>query len=242
MGRRIMLVALAWLAATTAAHAQGTGRVTGQVVSSEGSIPLAGATIVLVGTTRATLTDNTGRFTLADVPAGSRRIQARRLGFVSQTLPITVTSGQATNVNVVLVVSPLQLEEIRTVGYGSQDTRTVTGAVSTVTAEQIKDIPTYDPAKALQGRVPGVEVIQSNNEPGSAYQVRIRGVRSLSASNEPLYVVDDADVVGAVATSGCGGSRRRRLFLRSNSREPEWGLTRTRNYRRRHASPICSRA
>ncbi|MEO8337945.1 MAG: TonB-dependent receptor plug domain-containing protein, partial [bacterium] len=198
MGRRIMLVALAWLAATTNAQAQATGRVTGQVVSAEGSVPLAGTTVALLGTTRAILTDDAGRFTLADVPAGARRIQARRIGFVSQTLPITVTAGQATNLTVTLIVSPIQLEEVRTVGYGTQDTRTVTGAVSTVTAEQIKDIPTYDPAKALQGRVPGVEVVQSNNEPGSAYQVRIRGVRSLSASNEPLYVVDGIPISGNI--------------------------------------------
>ncbi|MDB4892238.1 MAG: TonB-dependent outer membrane protein SusC/RagA, partial [Gemmatimonadetes bacterium] len=134
----------------------------------------------------------------ANVAAGTRRIQARRIGFVSATQSVNVISGQPTSSDFALVVSPIQLEEIKTVGFGTQEARTVTGAVATVSSEKIKDIPTSDPMKAIQGRVPGVEVVAGNNEPGTAMQVRIRGVRSLQASNEPLYVVDGIPISGGI--------------------------------------------
>src|SRR6185295_9811525 len=84
------------------------------------------------------------------------------------------------------------------VGYGEQDRRTVTGAVATVSAEKLRDIPTENPMKALQGRVAGVEIVAANNEPGAAMNVRIRGVRSLTASNDPLYVVDGIPITGGI--------------------------------------------
>src|SRR5215207_7684667 len=150
MGRRFLLVGLSLFGALDVAQAQGPGRVVGRVTSAEGNRPVAGATVLLVGTAVGTLTDTAGRFTLANVPAGNRRIQARRLGFVSASQTVSVTGGQAATVEFSLVTSPIQLEEIRTTGYGTQEARTVTGAVATVSAEKIKDIPTSDPMKAIQ--------------------------------------------------------------------------------------------
>ena len=74
----------------------------------------------------------------------------------------------------------------------------MTGAIGTVQADKLKDMPTSDPMKALQGRVAGVEIVASSNEPGAAMNVRIRGVRSLTASNEPLYVVDGVPLGGGI--------------------------------------------
>ncbi|MEO7456526.1 MAG: TonB-dependent receptor plug domain-containing protein, partial [Gemmatimonadaceae bacterium] len=167
-------------------------------MSAEGNRPVFGAAVVLAGTSLGTVTDTAGRFILANVPAGTRRVQARRIGYISANLTVTVSSGEAATAEFSLVASPIQLEEIRTVGFGTQEARTVTGAVATISADKIKDIPTSDPMKAIQGRVPGVEVVASNNEPGSAMQVRIRGVRSLTASNEPLYVVDGIPISGGI--------------------------------------------
>lgn len=198
MARTVPLLLLALAVATTTAEAQGTGRIVGRVTAAEGARPLPLATVVIVGTTRAALTDADGRFTIADVAAGEHRVQARRIGYVSATQPVTVAPSQTASVAFSLLASPVQLQEIKTVGYGTQEARTVTGAVATVHAEQIKDIPTSDPAKALQGRIPGVEIVASSNEPGAAMQVRIRGVRSLTASNEPLYVVDGIPISGGI--------------------------------------------
>ncbi|MEO8622116.1 MAG: SusC/RagA family TonB-linked outer membrane protein [bacterium] len=197
MGRWRMLAVLALFGAAPLAHAQGTGRIVGRVTTAEGDRPLVAATVVIVGTTRGAITDSSGRFTLADVPSGTRRVQARRIGYVSATLPVTVSSGQVT-LNFSLTASPIQLEEVRTVGFGTQEARKVTGAVATVSAEKLKDVPTSDPMKSMQGRVPGVEIVANNNEPGTSMQVRIRGVRSLTASNEPLYVVDGIPISGGI--------------------------------------------
>jgi TonB-linked SusC/RagA family outer membrane protein len=198
MGRTVLLLLLALAAVASTADAQGNGRIIGRVVSAGGGTPLPGATVVIVGTARGAVTDSAGRFTLADVPAGQRRIQARRIGFLSATQTVTVASDQSVTADFSLVASPIVLQEVKTVGYGTQAARTITGAVSTVTADKLKDIPTSDPMKALQGRVAGVQIVASSNEPGAAMNVRIRGVRSLTASNEPLYVVDGIPISGGI--------------------------------------------
>ena len=198
MGRRIILAMCISLAAASAALAQSGGTVTGRVTSADGAAPVPGATVILLGTTRGAVTDSAGRYRLAGVPAGAHRFEARRIGFLSNDQTVTVAAGQTVVANFTLANSPITLEAVKTVGYGTQEARTVTGAVSTVSAQNIAQIATADPAKALQGRVAGVEVVASNNEPGSAMQVRIRGVRSLTASNEPLYVVDGIPISGSI--------------------------------------------
>lgn len=198
MARRVILALLGLVAMSHVAHAQGSGRIAGRVTAAEGGQPISSVTVVVIGTSKAAVTDSAGRFSIADVAPGPRRLQARRLGFVNATQAVVVVGGQVTTVAFSLVNSPVQLQEVTTVGYGTQTARTVTGAVTTVTAEKVKDIPTSDPVKALQGRVPGVEVVANSNEPGASMQVRIRGVRSLTASNEPLYVVDGIPISGNI--------------------------------------------
>jgi TonB-linked SusC/RagA family outer membrane protein len=198
--RRWVTVVFLALITTRAAHAQGTaaGRIVGRVLSAEGAQPISNVNVVLVGTTRGAVTDDAGQYTIANVPAGAQRVQARRVGFVSATQPVTVVAGQATTANFSLTASPVTLQEVKTVGYGTQSARTITGAATTVTAEKLKDIPTADPMKALQGKVAGVQIVASSNEPGAPMNVRIRGVRSLNASNEPLYVVDGIPISGGI--------------------------------------------
>src|SRR4051794_34122682 len=95
MGRRIFYFLLALLAPAAVASAQAAGRIVGRVTNAEGGAPIVGATVTVVGTTRGALTDSAGRFTLADVPAGARRVQARRIGWISATQSVTVSAGEA---------------------------------------------------------------------------------------------------------------------------------------------------
>lgn len=198
MGRRILLAILTLFAATSVAQAQATGRIVGRV-SAESGRPVAGASVMIVGLNRGAIADTAGRFTIAEVPVGAQRVTARLIGYESKTLAVTVVGGQAATLNFLMTSAPAQLNPIVVVGYGTEERRTVAAAVSTVQAEQLKDIPTSDPMKALQGRAPGVEIVASSNEPGAALQVRIRGVRSLTASNEPLYVVDGIPISGSIS-------------------------------------------
>ena len=193
-----MVLAAGVLAPT--ASAQTGDRITGTVTSAgEPSVPIAGAIVTVLGTSRRTVTDASGRFTITDVPVGTRQIQVRAIGYSSTTSSVNVSAGETASLSFQLSGAPTQLEGVVVVGYGTQTARTVTGAVSTVTSEKLKDIPTNDPMKALQGKVAGVEIVQTSNEPGAAMQVRIRGIRSMASTrNEPLFVVDGIPITGGI--------------------------------------------
>ncbi|HEX8942509.1 MAG TPA: SusC/RagA family TonB-linked outer membrane protein [Gemmatimonadaceae bacterium] len=197
MGRRIFLAILTLFATAAAAQAQAGGRIVGRV-SADGGRALAGIQVRVTGTTLGTVTDSSGQYSIRGVPAGTHSVLARGIGYASSTKPATVAAGQTVTVDFTLSTAAALLNPIVVTGYGSLDIRAVTGAVSTVQAEQIKDIPTSDPMKALQGRVAGVEIVASSNEPGAPMNVRIRGVRSLTASNDPLYVVDGIPITGGI--------------------------------------------
>ncbi|HEU4995654.1 MAG TPA: SusC/RagA family TonB-linked outer membrane protein [Gemmatimonadaceae bacterium] len=196
MGRRIWLLLLV-LCGVSAAHAQGTGRING-VVTADGKAVL-GATVTVVGLNRNVTADAQGRFSLSDVPVGTRQVQARLLGYGAVTQTVTVAEGQTATVNFELVRKAVQLEGIVTTGYGTQERSRVVGAISSVQSTQIAEIPTHDPIKAIQGRVPGVEIVAASNLPGAEMNMRIRGIRSISATNEPLIVLDGVPIAGGIA-------------------------------------------
>ena len=197
MGRRILLAILTLFATSAVAYAQTGGRIVGRVTTSDGR-SLPGIQVTVTSTALGAVSDTGGRFVIRDVPAGSRVVLARGIGFGSVTKPVTVVAGQVASVDFSLTTTPIQLSPIVTTGYGQQEQRSVTGAIGSVQAEKLKDIPTSDPMKALQGRVAGVEIVAASNEPGAPMNVRIRGVRSLTASNEPLYVVDGIPISGGI--------------------------------------------
>jgi TonB-linked SusC/RagA family outer membrane protein len=111
---------------------------------------------------------------------------------------VTVAAGQTATAEFRLTVRAVQLEGITAVGYGTQQRRTVTGSVATVNAAQLTEIPTFNAIKAIQNRVPGVDVTNAGNKPGDGVSIRIRGVRSISAGNDPLYVVDGVPIAGGI--------------------------------------------
>ena len=155
--------------------------------------------ITVTGTTRGAVSDTAGRFTIADVPAGAHNVQARGIGFaLVDRRRSTSSPARRRRVNFSLTPAATELNADRRDGLRRAGAAHVTGAISTVQAAQLKDIPTTDPMKALQGHVAGVEIVASSNEPGAAMNVRIRGVRSLTASNEPLYVVDGIPIGGGI--------------------------------------------
>ncbi|MEP6493479.1 MAG: SusC/RagA family TonB-linked outer membrane protein [bacterium] len=197
MGRRILQAIFTLIAVAATAQAQTGGRIAGRVNADDGR-PLSGIQITVTGTSRGAVSDTAGRFTISAVPTGTHNVLARGIGYASSTKSVTVSAGQDATVSFTLATAPAQMNPVVVVGYGTQDRRDVTGAVGTIQAAQIKDIPTSDPMKALQGRLPGVDIVTTSNEPGAAMRVRVRGSRSLTASNDPLFVVDGIPISGGI--------------------------------------------
>ncbi|MGH7459204.1 MAG: SusC/RagA family TonB-linked outer membrane protein [Longimicrobiaceae bacterium] len=175
------------------AVAQERGTVAGQVVAEDTGEPLGGAQIVIEGTNLGTLSDREGEFEIDNVPLGAQTVRVSYIGYRTFSADVTVGT-QPVQVNAALVIDPLRLDEIVAVGYGETRRANVAGAISSLEAEEIEDLPTASVDQALQGRVPGVEVIQNSGNPGSAISVRVRGSSSISAGNEPLYVIDGVPV------------------------------------------------
>ncbi len=162
--------------------------VTGKVVDEKGE-GLPGVTVLVKGTTTGTNTDAEGNFQLAAEPGAVLVI--RYVGYVTQEIPV----GSQTTFSVKLVRDAKQLDDVVVVGYGTQAKREVTGAVQTVNAQELADIPAAQVTQKLQGKLAGVQILQATGKPGQGMQVRVRGQASISAGSDPLYVVDGFPIV-----------------------------------------------
>jgi TonB-dependent starch-binding outer membrane protein SusC len=163
-----------------------TRQITGEVKSSEDGSAVVGATVVVKGNASvATITDLDGRFTL-NVPENAEALVFSFLGMETQEVAI----GESSVVNVVLVPSETSLDEIVVVGYGTQIKSKVTGNISKVSGEEIKNTPVPSVQQALQGKSAGVFIESTTGKSSGITRMRIRGSSSISATNEPLFIVD----------------------------------------------------
>lgn len=151
-------------------------------VTSETGTAIQAASVTVNKTSRGTITDKDGAFTIAASPGDVLVISS--LGF--STKEVTV---EGDNITVSLVATNSELTEVVVTGYGTQKRTAVTGAISTVTGKVINEIPVISVQSALQGRVPGVSVV-NNGSPGTSPLVTIRGISSISYASNPLYVID----------------------------------------------------
>ncbi|WP_226388757.1 SusC/RagA family TonB-linked outer membrane protein [Penaeicola halotolerans] len=199
--RKVLLVAMALLINISYSAMAQTGRVSGKVVSGEDGQPLPGVGVQIKGTTRGMATDLDGNYAIDNVPSDAVLVFSF-LGFTTQEQRV----GNRSTINVTLQPDTELLNEVVVVGYGTQDKRELTGAVSSVNADVIRDVPATGIDQALQGRVAGVQINQNSGTPGGGISVRIRGASSISASNQPLYVVDGVPMTtGDQSQLGFGG-------------------------------------
>jgi len=179
---KTMLTMLLFVLCTATAFAQ-QKTIKGTVVDASGQ-PIIGANVSVKGTTIGIITDIDGKYTL-QVPNNST-LAVSYIGYVSQNIAV----GNQSTVNVTLKEDTQNLEEVVVVGYGTQKKVTVTGAVASVSGEQLKASPTTNLSNGMVGRMPGVIGFQRSDEPGGgATTIRIRGTNSLG-SKDPLIVVD----------------------------------------------------
>ena len=154
--------------------------VSGRVVDDSGE-PLIGATVRVQGTTAGTITDFDGLFSLSDV-ADDAIVEVSYMGYLPQQMKA------AADMRVVLQEDVQRLEDVIVVGYGAAKIKDLTSPIDVVKGEELTAVPTSSPMSALQGKVAGVNIVNSG-VPGSGPTVQIRGIGSFS-NNTPLFVVD----------------------------------------------------
>ncbi|MEO8172085.1 MAG: TonB-dependent receptor [Sediminibacterium sp.] len=167
--------------------------ITGKVVDDAGN-PLEGATIEEKGTANRTASRADGSFSISVAP--NKTLVISSVGFAQQEVAI---SNRAT-LSIVLEKVVKDLDEVIVVGYGTQKKSDVTGSLSRITAETIRERPAQNVLQALQGKAAGVNV-SSNLKPGELPILRVRGNRSIGASNDPLYVVDGIPLVNSLGVN-----------------------------------------
>jgi len=176
-----------------------TGVITGVVTAQETGVALPEVRVTVLGTSLAATAGRDGRFTIAQVPPGTYRLQARLIGYsVADVADVVVAAGQTVNADLRLQPLPVALQEVVVVGYGTQVRRDVTGAVASVSSEDVHAVPKANAIEAIKGRVAGVDIVTTGNNPGDGISIRVRGTRSLTASNDPLYVLDGIPMAGGI--------------------------------------------
>ena len=175
-----MVLLLACLFAGISAWAQGT--VTGTVTDANDE-PLIGATVLVKGTSVGTSTDIDGKFSIA--AAQGKTLVVSYVGYTTQEVPV-----KGSTVNVVLKEDTALLDEVVVIGYGTMTRKDVTGSITTVNAKDLNVGAYTDPGQLLQGKVPGLVVVQNSDPNGGVNSMTLRGASTLNGSTEPLYVVD----------------------------------------------------
>lgn len=158
--------------------------ITGKVVDDKGE-ELVGVSVKIKGTTKGVSTDATGSFKLT--AAENAVLVFTYVGFETKEVPV---KGQK-SLKVFLKSSSNALEEVVvSVGYGTSKKKDLTGAVTSISAKELGKIPLSSTAEAINGRLPGVQVQQTEGSPDAEITIRVRGGGSISQDNAPLYIVD----------------------------------------------------
>lgn len=158
--------------------------VSGIVMAEGEPDPVIGANVMLKGTTNGTITDFDGNFTIS-AKKGDVLVFSY-MGYQSQE----ITVQNAGPIRVTLKSDAVELEEFVAVGYGTMKKSDLTGAVTSVKADDLSKAPVAGLDQALQGRAAGVTVTTNSGQPGQGATIRIRGIGSAIGGNDPLYVVD----------------------------------------------------
>jgi len=171
-----------------------TGKISGQVTSEDSPEGLIGVNVVLKGSTIGTVTDIDGNFEI-EVPSGETVLIFSSIGYNTEEIIV----GDKNFINVEMIPDLQKLDEVIVVGYGTQSKRDITGAVQTVSMDDMAEVPGAQLTQKLQGRLAGVQINQFTGMPGAGMNIRIRGQFSISADSDPLYVIDGMPIVGNIS-------------------------------------------
>ena len=163
-------------------------KIHGRVTDSSGE-PLVGASIFAAGSTKGTVADVNGKFEMT-LPPYSRLLIVDFLGMKTLLQPVTVSSDY----DLVLQPGGDMLDEVVVTGYGSQRKADITGAVTSIGARELEKNVGATLESALQGNVPGLNIVTNSGEPGSGSTITLRGASSINGTSTPLYIIDGVPV------------------------------------------------
>ena len=174
--------------------AQSGYKVKGHVVSAEDNEPMVGVSILEKGTTNGVITDIDGNYTLEIKGTASATLLFSYIGMQSQAHAVSAKTG---TLNVRLVSDAALIDEVVVVAYGTRKKGTIAGAVSTVKAEKLENVPAAGFDQSLQGQTPGLSVISNSGEPSKAAVFQIRGTNSINSGTSPLFILDGVPISSA---------------------------------------------
>jgi TonB-dependent starch-binding outer membrane protein SusC len=197
--RTLSFLVATLLVAATSLTAQ-TGTITGRVISEETTQPIAAAQVAITALSLGALTQQDGRFTLTNVPAGAHTVVVSRLGYDEVTTQITVAAGQSVTRDFELSERALALDQIVITGTaGGAARRAIGNTVASVPVTAvIQEVAITNMQELLSGRTPGVQFTALTGSVGAGSPIQLRGVSSFSGSRtQPLIYVDGVRVNNA---------------------------------------------
>jgi TonB-dependent starch-binding outer membrane protein SusC len=179
----LCLILSEWAVPVTAQQAK--ERIVTGKITDENSAPMIGVSIVVPGTTVATITDTDGKFSIK-VPGNKSELRISFIGYEVITLAIPDNYL----VNLQMKPQAKELDEIVVIGYGTQRKGDLTGSIASVSTRDFNKGIISSPEQLINGKISGVQVMSNNGSPTAGSTIRVRGGASLNASNDPLIVLD----------------------------------------------------
>lgn len=182
-----------WIGSALLANEIPAIAVSGTITSEADGETLPGVTVVVKGTGTGTVIDVDGTYHI-EVPNEDDILIFSSIGYTTVELPV---NGRSV-IDVSLAEDLQNLDEVVVIGYGTQKSKDITGAVSSISEKDFADMPIQGMDEALAGRIPGLDVVSSGAQPDFNSQIRLRGNRSFTASNDPLIIMNGVPFYGSI--------------------------------------------
>lgn len=176
------------------AYAQ-NGAITGKVTNEKGE-SLQGATVTIDEKGRSSFVDAEGKYMISDLAAGNYNVVVSFIGYETASKTVAVSGNDTHTVDFVLTAATQTIDEVVVIGYGTARKRDLTGSMVTISEKNFNKGIMTNPDQLIQGKTPGIMVINNTGQPGGSVTVRIRGNSSIRASNNPLFVLDGVPMSG----------------------------------------------
>jgi TonB-linked SusC/RagA family outer membrane protein len=183
------------------ALAQATGTIRG-TVTARGSV-LSGIEVRVEGTTLYGVTGADGRYTIAQVPVGTRLLRATSIGYSRVDTLVVVAADEVVTVDFMMTRSVIAMDEIVVTGTaGAQEKVTLGNSVGTISVGDMETTPMQNVVELLTARTPGLTLMTNSGQTGSSSNVRIRGAGSLNAGYQPVFYVDGVRIESGTVEAG----------------------------------------